>query len=84
MKLQVEAQFLHPNVRNVYHRVLNRIADGFQQDKKSLKLFESQLLDRDYYRREKLQRNRDSGNRAEKLENQMKTDHEKRKKRKHK
>lgn len=67
MKLQVEAQFLHPNVRNVYHRVLNRIADGFQQDKKSLKLFESQLLDRDYYRREKLQRNRDSGNRAEKL-----------------
>lgn len=62
-------------MRNVYHRVLNRIVEGFQQDKKSLKLFETQLLDRDYYRREKLQRNRDMGNRVEKLENQMKTDH---------
>lgn len=84
MKLQIEIQFLLPNVRNVYHRVLNRIVEGFQQDRKSLRLFESQLLDRDYYRREKLQRNRDAGNRVEKLENQMKSDHEKRKKRKHK
>jgi hypothetical protein len=75
MKLQIEIQFLLPNVRNVYHRVLNRIVEGFQQDRKSLRLFESQLLDRDYYRREKLQRNRDAGNRVEKLENQMKSDH---------
>ena len=63
---------------------MNRIVEGVQQDRKSLNLFESQLLDRDYYRREKLQRTKDSGNRVEKLENQMKSDHEKRKKRKHK
>ena len=41
-------------------------------------MFESQLLDRDYYRKEKLHRNKESGNRVEKLENQMKSDHEKR------
>lgn len=71
-------------MRAIYQRVTQKLIESHQQDSKSLKLFENQLLDRDYYRREKLQRNRDSGNRAEKLENQMKSDHEKRKKRKHK
>ena len=39
LKLKVEAQFLHPNVRSVYQKVLNKIVDGFQQDRKSLSVF---------------------------------------------
>ncbi len=42
------------------------------------------MLDRNYFRREKLQKNRNEGNRVEKLENQVKSDHERRKKIKHK
>lgn len=49
-----------------------------------MSLFEEQLLDRNYFRREKLQKNRNEGNRVEKLENQVKSDHERRKKIKHK
>lgn len=41
-------------------------------------------MDRNYFRREKLQKNRNEGNRVEKLENQVKSDHERRKKIKHK
>ena len=46
-----------------------------KKDSKSVRLFESQLLDRNYFRREKLQKNRETGSRVEKLENQMKSDH---------
>jgi hypothetical protein len=42
------------------------------------------LLDRNFFRREKLLKMADSGNRVEKLENQMKSDYERRKKIKHK
>jgi hypothetical protein len=57
---------------------------NIKSDNKSVRLFEEQLLDRNYFRREKLQKNRNEGNRVEKLENQVKSDHERRKKIKHK
>lgn len=46
-----------------------------KKDTKAVRLFENQLLDRNYFRREKLQKNKETGNRVEKLENQMKSDH---------
>ncbi len=61
-KLQIEAKFL--NVRDIYQRVLNKVVDGMKKDNKSVRLFESQLLDRTYFRRQKLQRNRETGNRV--------------------
>jgi hypothetical protein len=57
---------------------------NIKSDNKSVRLFEEQLLDRNYFRREKLVKNRNEGNRVEKLENQVKSDHERRKKIKHK
>ena len=48
-KLQIEAKFL--NVRDIYQRVLNKVVDGMKKDKKAGRLFESQLLDRNYFRR---------------------------------
>ncbi len=64
-KLQIEAKFL--NVRDIYQRVLNKVVDGIKKDQKAVRLFESQLLDRNYFRREKLQKNRETGNKVEKL-----------------
>ena len=63
---------------------MGRIVGNIKSDNKSVRLFEEQLLDRGYFRREKLQKNRNEGNRVEKLENQVKSDHERRKKIKHK
>ncbi len=80
--MQIESKFL--NVRDIYQKVLHKVVEGMKKDNKSVRLFESQLLDRSYFRREKLQKNRETGNRVEKLENQMKSDHERRKKIKHK
>jgi hypothetical protein len=51
-------------VRDVYQRVLNKIVEGMKKDNKAVRLFESQLLDRNYFRREKLQKNRETGNRV--------------------
>ena len=71
--MQIESKFL--NVRDIYQRVLHKVVEGMKKDSKSVRLFESQLLDRNYFRREKLQKNRETWSRFEKLENQMKSDH---------
>ena len=71
--MQIESKFL--NVRDIYQRALHKVVEGMKKDSKSVRLFESQLLDRNYFRREKLQKNRETGSRVEKLENQMKSDH---------
>lgn len=81
-KLNIEKKFL--NVRQIYYQVFQKILSSIQNDNKAVWLFEQQLLDRNYFRREKLQKNRNEGNRVEKLENQVKSDHERRKKIKHK
>ena len=62
-RLEVELKFL--SVRDVYQKVLRKIVDGLQKDKKAVRLFERQLLDRNFFRLEKLQRNKEaSGNRV--------------------
>lgn len=82
LKLSIEKRFL--TIRSIYHQVFGKIVSNIKNDNKSVRLFEEQLLDRNYFRREKLQKNRNEGNRVEKLENQVKSDHERRKKIKHK
>ena len=55
-KLTIEKRFI--KIRHIYYRVFNTILQGFKNDNKSVGLFEQQLLDRNYFRREKLQKNR--------------------------
>jgi hypothetical protein len=62
LKLSIEGKFL--NVRDVYQKVLAKIVGGLKKNNKSVKLFEEQLLDRNYFRKEKGQRNREIGNRV--------------------
>lgn len=73
LKLSIEKRFLA--IRDIYYRVFGKILSNIKNDNKSVRLFEEQLLDRNYFRREKLQKNRNEGNRVEKLENQVKSDH---------
>ncbi len=80
-RLTIEAKFI--GVRDVYQKVYWKIVEGMKRDSRACRLFERKLLDRNYFRREKLQRTRDTGSKVENLENQMKSDHERRKKIKH-
>lgn len=70
-------------LKDFYLKLRDRIVEGLVQNNK-LRVFEHQLLDRSYFKRERPQRNREAGTRAEKLENQMKSDKERKRKLKHK
>lgn len=62
LKLSIEKKFL--DMRDVYQSVVGKVVESFKNDNKSVMLFERQLLDRSYFRREKTQKNRETGSRV--------------------
>ena len=83
LRLRFLNEYKFLTLKDFYFKLREKIVEGLLQDKKS-RVFETQLLDRSYFKRERPTRNREAGTRAEKLENQMKSDRERKKRMKHK
>ena len=59
LKLSIEKKFLR--LRELYHQVLGQLRDHLLADTHTTRLFSEKLLDRNFFRREKVPRYRNEG-----------------------
>lgn len=82
MKLLTEQKFL--SLRDTYLRIKEKIVEGLAKERRSNRSFEQKLLDRNYFRREKPPRNRDSDYRSERNDSFLKNDGDRQRHARHK
>jgi|LakMenEpi03Aug12_release.lakeMendotaPanAssembly.Ray.scaffolds.fasta_scaffold1145220_1 hypothetical protein len=75
----LESKFLA--VKDLYKSVFQKLSEGMKREHKSLTLYHSTLLDRNFFRRERLSKG-DGGSRTEKS-GHMKSDNDRRKRMMH-
>lgn len=80
--LVIEHKYL--SVRDTYMRLKDKIVEGLVREKRTSKVFEQRFLDRNFFKRERLPRNRDGDFRMERGDMLFKGDYNRQKHQRHK